>query len=221
MDVISGRKLETFSKCSNSCCKKFKYFCLKNCYFDVHEGIFRTRNFFLCWPLGLPVWILNTDPNPRTRLNLGSENANLADQISHFTIIFNKEKSKEQTNIYGTVQHVSKISRLWYFLFACPAGGGPRLGVLSSEILQHRPVHHFLPVGIKPGFLYQDFEIAFIGFGFRLLSESRISDPHNHFNADPDSDPSFHFNADPDLTHHINAAPNPALHKIDDSTAPF
>jgi hypothetical protein len=49
------------------------------------------------------------------------------------------------------VQYGNKRSRLWYFLFACPAGGGPRLGVLSSEILQHRPVHQFLTVGIKPG----------------------------------------------------------------------
>ncbi len=66
-------------------------FCLKNCYFDIHEGLFRTWNFFIfpitvCWPIGLPgTGILALDPNPRTRLNLGSEILVLADQFPHFS----------------------------------------------------------------------------------------------------------------------------------------
>ncbi len=88
----------------------------------------------------------SSDPVESLIRNAGFSRSNL----TFLTIVLKTKKSMEQTNIL--YRYVSKRSRLWYFFFACPAGGGPRLGVLSSEILQHRPVHQFLTVGTKPGF---------------------------------------------------------------------
>jgi hypothetical protein len=143
MDVISGRKLETLE----SVLTKTILTSMKNSSEHEMSSFFSFNEGHLAFlDLGTHFGSESTDPVESRIRNAGFSGSNL----TFLPTVLNNEKSKEQTNYI--VQNVSKRSRLWYFFFACPAGGGPRLGVLGSEILQHRPVHQFLMVGTKARF---------------------------------------------------------------------
>jgi hypothetical protein len=154
MDVISGRTLETLAIVQIPVAKKIKFFSSKIAILtsmkdsSEHEissfYLFGDQNAFQ--DLGAHFGSESSDPQ-----NLRSEMLVLADHISHFSPLYLIKRRTRNRPTYN-VQHLSKRSRLWYFFFACPAGGGPRLGVLGSEILQHRPVHQFLMVGTKARF---------------------------------------------------------------------